>query len=92
MSATDGFFATWNDQLYQGSDTAVKENYCKLQPRAKSQAPISVPVGKTILGRIFNVLGDPVDELGPCPADTKLPIHKNAPAFVENTPKIDTNK
>jgi F-type H+-transporting ATPase subunit beta len=50
-------------------------------------APLSVPVGKTILGRIFNVLGDTVDELGPCPADTKLPIHKNAPAFVD----LDTN-
>ena len=50
-------------------------------------AALSVPVGKTILGRIFNVLGDPVDELGPCPADTKLPIHKNAPAFVD----LDTN-
>ena len=37
--------------------------------------------------RIFNVLGDPVDELGPCPADLKLPIHKNAPAFVD----LDTN-
>ena len=50
-------------------------------------AALSVPVGKTILGRIFNVLGDPVDELGPCPADTKLPIHKTAPAFVD----LDTN-
>ena len=50
-------------------------------------AALSVPVGKAILGRIFNVLGDPVDELGPCPADLKLPIHKNAPAFVD----LDTN-
>jgi F-type H+-transporting ATPase subunit beta len=49
--------------------------------------PISVPVGKQTLGRIFNVLGEPVDELGPCNADTYLPIHRTAPAFVD----LDTN-
>jgi len=36
--------------------------------------PISVPVGKATLGRIFNVLGEPVDELGPCDSDTTSPI------------------
>ena len=46
-------------------------------------APIMVPVGVCTLGRIFNVLGEPVDELGPCNADTKLPIHRAAPAFTE---------
>merc|ERR1712216_99932 len=46
-------------------------------------AALSVPVGETTLGRIFNVLGDPVDELGPCNAEGTLPIHRNAPAFVE---------
>nr|YP_010596559.1 ATP synthase CF1 beta subunit [Chrysotila carterae]WAK83195.1 ATP synthase CF1 beta subunit [Chrysotila carterae] len=46
-------------------------------------APISVPVGVPTLGRIFNVLGEPVDELGPCNADTSLPIHRTAPAFTD---------
>merc|ERR1711985_131332 len=46
-------------------------------------APISVPVGTGTLGRIFNVLGEPVDELGPCTSDSTLPIHRLAPAFAD---------
>jgi len=53
-------------------------------------APISVPVGTKTLGRIFNVLGVPVDELGPCEADSALPIHRPSPAFndLETKPAI----
>jgi len=53
-------------------------------------APITVPVGTTTLGRIFNVLGQPVDELGPCSNDFGLPIHRAAPAFtdLETAPSI----
>ncbi|WP_022853942.1 F0F1 ATP synthase subunit beta [Thermodesulfatator atlanticus] len=46
-------------------------------------APISVPVGNAVLGRIMNVVGDPVDEAGPIPSDKTLPIHRPAPAFTE---------
>ena len=46
-------------------------------------APISVPVGKSTLGRIFNVIGEPVDEQGSVPMDETLPIHRDAPAFTE---------
>ena len=46
-------------------------------------APITVPVGTATLGRIFNVLGVPVDEMGPCNADSGLPIHRAAPLFSE---------
>jgi len=46
-------------------------------------APITVPVGTKTLGRIFNVLGVPVDELGDCNADSGLPIHRPSPAFDE---------
>jgi F-type H+-transporting ATPase subunit beta len=46
-------------------------------------APITVPVGIPTLGRIFNVLGEPVDELGPCNASLGLPIHRSAPAFTD---------
>jgi F-type H+-transporting ATPase subunit beta len=45
--------------------------------------PLIVPVGKVTLGRIFNVLGEPVDNLGPVNAEEKLPIHRTAPAFVD---------
>ena len=46
-------------------------------------APISVPVGTTTLGRIFNVIGEPVDEQGDVSFETTLPIHREAPAFTE---------
>jgi F-type H+-transporting ATPase subunit beta len=44
-------------------------------------APISVPVGPPTLGRIFNVLGQPVDEQGPVEATTRYPIHRPAPSL-----------
>jgi len=43
--------------------------------------PISVPVGHGTLGRVMNVIGEPVDELGPIKFEKKLPIHRLAPAF-----------
>ena len=46
-------------------------------------APISVPVGAPTLGRIFNVIGEPVDEQGEVKFDETLPIHRDAPAFTE---------
>jgi len=46
-------------------------------------APISVPVGAPTLGRIFNILGQPVDEMGPVDSSETLPIHRNAPAFTD---------
>ena len=45
--------------------------------------PISVPVGKETLGRVINVIGNPVDELGPIGASKRLPIHRPAPSFEE---------
>jgi len=45
--------------------------------------PISVPVGTPTLGRIFNVIGEPVDEQGEVKFDETLPIHRDAPAFTE---------
>jgi len=44
-------------------------------------APISVPVGKGTLGRIMNVLGQPIDEVGPVKSDTKWAIHRAAPSY-----------
>lgn len=47
--------------------------------------PISVPVGREVLGRVFNVLGEPIDEAGPVEAKQKLPIHRPAPSFEEQS-------
>jgi F-type H+-transporting ATPase subunit beta len=53
-------------------------------------APISVPVGEATLGRIFNVLGEPVDEQGPVNATATAPIHRAAPSLteLETKPKV----
>jgi len=50
-------------------------------------APISVPVGDCVLGRVFNVTGDPVDERGPVNATKRYPIHRPAPALIDQDTK-----
>lgn len=45
--------------------------------------PISIPVGKATLGRIMNVIGEGIDNLGPIKSDARLPIHRTAPDFAE---------
>ena len=52
-------------------------------------APIMVPVGPTTLGRIFNVLGQPVDQKGDIEAVTSYPIHRLAPAFSEQSTRVE---
>jgi F-type H+-transporting ATPase subunit beta len=52
-------------------------------------APITVPVGKETLGRVLNVLGQPVDEMGPVNAQTYMPIHRQAPAFDEQSTNLE---
>ena len=50
--------------------------------------PITVPVGYETLGRIMNVLGEPIDERGPINTNIHLPIHRKAPAFIEQAPNL----
>src|SRR3989338_6013809 len=52
-------------------------------------APISVPVGTATLGRIMNVLGQPIDELGPINTEEKWSIHREAPKFTELSPATE---
>ena len=51
-------------------------------------APIMVPVGKECLGRILNVVGRPVDGLGPIDAKNMMPIHRDAPTFLEQNTSV----
>jgi len=51
--------------------------------------PITVPVGKGVLGRIINVVGRPVDGLGPVDTDKRSPIHRAAPAFTEQDTSVN---
>ena len=52
-------------------------------------APISVPVGDNVLGRIFNVVGETVDNLGPCETEHTRPIHRSPPALMEQDTTAD---
>ena len=58
-------------------------------PVVNTSAPIRVPVGPQTLGRIFNVLGHPVDNKGEVQTDVKYPIHRLAPTFDEQTTKSE---
>jgi len=51
--------------------------------------PIMVPVGKPTLGRVLNVLGEPIDNEGPIESDQKLPIHRAAPTFEEQSTQLE---
>ncbi len=52
-------------------------------------APVTVPVGKETLGRVFNLLGDPIDNRGPITATAFRPIHREPPDFTDLTPKAE---
>jgi F-type H+-transporting ATPase subunit beta len=52
-------------------------------------SPISMPVGPECLGRILNVIGEPVDERGPVGAKRTLPIHRSAPTYVEQSTEVE---
>jgi F-type H+/Na+-transporting ATPase subunit beta len=52
-------------------------------------APISVPVGKEVLGRVINVIGEPVDKMGPIGASERWPIHREAPSLNDQSTSIE---
>ncbi len=65
--------------IAMGSSDGLKRSMAVIN----TGSPISVPVGKATLGRIMDVLGNPVDEAGPVNTEAKLPIHREAPKFDE---------
>ena len=52
-------------------------------------APIKMPVGEATLGRMFNVVGEPIDDKGPVNAQEYMPIHREAPAFTDIAPSTE---
>ncbi len=65
------------------------EGLVRGQPVVDTGAPISVPVGEGTLGRIINVIGEPVDEAGPVASDETRAIHQEAPEFVEQSTEAE---
>lgn len=58
-------------------------------PVKRTFAPIKVPVGPETLGRVFNALGEPVDNLGPVNTPQKYPIHRPAPSFDQQSTRVE---
>src|SRR5438477_298867 len=54
-----------------------------------AQGPITVPVGRATLGRVLNVLGEPVDNLGDVPSKTRYPIHRAAPSLEDQSTQLE---
>ena len=65
------------------------EGLVRGQEVSDTGSPIMMPVGPETLGRILNVIGEPVDERGPVETSTKLPIHRDAPAFVDQSTETE---
>jgi len=65
------------------------EGLVRGQEVADTGQAISIPVGEATLGRIMNVIGEPVDEAGPIKGSTKRPIHASAPAFIEQSTEAE---
>ncbi|GMH43693.1 hypothetical protein BSKO_11615 [Bryopsis sp. KO-2023] len=65
------------------------EGLVRGQSVVNTNSPIMVPVGRETLGRIMNVVGDPVDEAGPLESKHMLPIHRDAPTFAEQSTELE---
>ncbi len=64
------------------------EGLVRGMPVKDTGAGISIPVGKEVLGRILNVVGEPVDEMGPVQTDKRFPIHREKPAFTDQDTRV----
>jgi F-type H+-transporting ATPase subunit beta len=67
----------------------VTEGLVRGQDVTDTGLPIAVPVGPGLLGRIINVIGEPIDEAGPVKADSKRPIHADAPSYTEQSTEAE---
>ncbi len=65
------------------------EGLVRNQAVVNTGAPIQVPVGPATLGRIMNVIGEPVDERGPIETEKKYPIHRPPPSFIDQSLAVD---
>jgi F-type H+/Na+-transporting ATPase subunit beta len=65
------------------------EGMVRGMPAEDTGGPVSIPVGKAALGRVINVIGQPVDKMGPIDAKRKDPIHKPAPPLVEQNTNLE---
>ncbi|TFH32383.1 MAG: F0F1 ATP synthase subunit beta, partial [Anaerolineales bacterium] len=95
VTREDGEFLVLEVQRHLGNHrvrTVAMDSTDGLQrgaPARATGASITVPVGESTLGRMFNVLGIPIDGLGEVMATTHYPIHRPAPAFDEQSTRVE---
>ncbi|PYS11998.1 MAG: F0F1 ATP synthase subunit beta [Acidobacteria bacterium] len=65
------------------------EGMVRGMPAEDTGGPVSIPVGKSTLGRVINVIGEPVDKMGPIQSNRRDPIHKPAPTLVEQNTNLE---
>src|SRR5438876_4682109 len=71
----------WVRAVCMGSTEGLKRGYEVVD----TGGPISMPVGDAVMGRVFNVVGDPVDERGPVTTEKRYPIHRPSPPLVDQS-------
>ncbi|MBD1372134.1 F0F1 ATP synthase subunit beta [Hazenella sp. IB182357] len=95
IKRTDGTDLTLETSLHLGDNSvravamASTDGIVRGMEAVDTGAPISVPVGRESLGRVFNVLGEPIDEAGPVEAKEHHPIHREAPSFEEQSTEAE---
>jgi F-type H+-transporting ATPase subunit beta len=95
VSREDGALITCEVQQHLGNNWVRSVAMTTTDGLARGAAaldtggPISVPVGEVTLGRVFDVLGDPIDGKGPVDRTTVLPIHRAAPAFDQQSTDVE---
>jgi len=77
------------DNVVRAIAMSTTEGLKRGMPVTGTGKPISVPVGEGVLGRVFNVLGEPVDERGPVKYEKTYPIHREAPPLVDQDTKAN---
>src|SRR5258708_7137982 len=77
------------ERSVRGIDMDTTDGLVRGMAVENTGANIMMPVGREILGRILNVVGEPVDERGPVTTKKKMPIHRPAPKFVDQSVKIE---
>ena len=82
-------------QQHLGSDVVrtiamdTTDGLCRGMAAVQTGGPITVPAGPEILGRLFNVLGEPIDERGPVETEERYPIHRQPPTFEEQLARTE---
>ena len=77
------------DQTVRCITLATSEGLTRGMPVTATGGPIQVPVGEGTLGRMFNVLGNPIDDKGTAACQKKWPIHREAPGFAEQSASVE---